>query len=179
MTTNVVQSRQLTAFCEVPNRLLRVSNFIPPSPVGRLLLLPASLSLARGRLENDEKRKTAAEKRDVRLARERSESQGREAAKSVNFLTFYEPSEFHNLEPVRVVLCTRKVSRAKRPLSPARRRLSLAPRRCLSLYFHATLSLVAFFPCYENLEFYFTQISISHELTIKWFVKIHWFAMIG
>ena len=31
-------------------------------------------------------------------------------AKSVNFLTFYEPSEFHNLEPVRVVLCTRKVS---------------------------------------------------------------------
>ena len=37
--------------------------------------------------------------------------------KSVNFLTFYEPSEFHNLEPVRVVLCTRKVSRLRRSLS--------------------------------------------------------------
>lgn len=44
------------------------------------------------------------------------EERKRERAKSVNFLTFYEPSEFHNLEPVRVVLCTRKVS--ARPVLP-------------------------------------------------------------
>jgi len=43
----------------------------------------------------------------------------RETAKSVNFLTFYEPSEFHNLEPVRVVLCTRKVSARPVPRAPS------------------------------------------------------------
>jgi len=48
--------------------------------------------------------------------KEREKARVRETTKSVNFLTFYEPSEFHNLEPVRVVLCTRKVS--TRPVLP-------------------------------------------------------------
>lgn len=57
-------------------------------------------------------RRQRSKRREKERARERARGRKRvrEMAKSVNFLTFYEPSEFHNLEPVRVVLCTRKVS---------------------------------------------------------------------
>lgn len=77
------------------------------------------------RRRSDGEREKTAEGREAEDERERKRKRGkgrerernttakeekRETAKSVNFLTFYEPSEFHNLEPVRVVLCTRKVS---------------------------------------------------------------------
>lgn len=55
-----------------------------------------------------EKRSTTG--RRLRPTREEEKERQSGGAKSVNFLTFYEPSEFHNLEPVRVVLCTGKVS---------------------------------------------------------------------
>lgn len=50
-------------------------------------------------------------KNEKRMKKKRVQEKGEEEGrKSVNFLTFYEPSEFHNLQPVLVVLCTGKVS---------------------------------------------------------------------
>lgn len=48
---------------------------------------------------------------EKRMKKKRVQEKGEEEGrKSVNFLTFYEPSEFHNPQPVFVALCTGKVS---------------------------------------------------------------------
>lgn len=113
--------------CQTRNRLPRVLNFTPSPPT---TLFRSAREAAdddgrsRWREAKEKWRKTRKdgkpEGREARDEREKEEERKIESAgkrkrkrkmvKSVNFLTFYEPSEFHNLEPVRVVLCTRKVS---------------------------------------------------------------------
>lgn len=128
--------------CQTPNRLPRVLNFTPSPPTalfrsareaaddeGRSRWREAKEKRRKtrkdgkpeGREARDERGRKRKRKKEREIARKRKRKT--KMAKSVNFLTFYEPSEFHNLEPVRVVLCTRKVS----ALAPFSRTLLFSP----------------------------------------------------
>lgn len=88
-----------------------VSNFIPPSQAAAFSFF--SRGSKRKRAQENERNSGRRRKRDRRDTRKRRRCEEKKGTKSVNFLTFYEPSEFHNREPARLVLCTGKVSRLR------------------------------------------------------------------